>query len=63
LHNKPKAEVHPGQKLTGTKEEEEEEEEKKKKKKITSLQDYSSLQYSLSIDTENKCRFCIRCVK
>jgi hypothetical protein len=27
LHNKPKAEVHPGHKLTGTKEEEEEEEE------------------------------------
>jgi hypothetical protein len=27
LHNKPKAEVHPGHKLTGPKEEEEEEEE------------------------------------
>jgi hypothetical protein len=27
LHNKPKAAVHPGQKLTGPKEEEEEEEE------------------------------------
>jgi hypothetical protein len=27
LHNKPKAEVHPGQELTGPKEEEEEEEE------------------------------------
>jgi hypothetical protein len=28
LHNKPKAEMHPGHKLTGPKEEEEEEEEK-----------------------------------
>jgi hypothetical protein len=39
LHNKPKAEVHPGHKLTGSKEkeeeEEEEEEEEKKKKKIS----------------------------
>jgi hypothetical protein len=33
LDNKPKAEEHPGHKLTGPKEEEEEEEEKKKKMK------------------------------
>jgi hypothetical protein len=37
LHNKLKAEVHRGHKLTGPKEEEEE--EKKKKKKNTSAQD------------------------
>jgi hypothetical protein len=30
LHNKPKAEVHPGHKLTGPEEEEEVDEEKKK---------------------------------
>jgi hypothetical protein len=30
LHNKPKAEVHPGHKTTGPKEEEEEEEESQK---------------------------------
>jgi hypothetical protein len=30
LHNKPKAEVHTGHKLTGPKEEEEEEEEEKR---------------------------------
>jgi hypothetical protein len=34
LHNKPKAEVHPGHKLTGPKEEEE---KKKKKKKLKTL--------------------------
>jgi len=32
-------------------------------RKIMSLQDYSSLQYNLSLDTENKCQFCLRCVK
>jgi hypothetical protein len=32
LHNKPKAEVHPGHKLTGPKEEEEEEEEEEEAK-------------------------------
>jgi len=31
LHNKPKAEVHPGHKLTGPKEEDEEEEAESKK--------------------------------
>jgi hypothetical protein len=30
LHNKPKAEVHPGHKVTGEEEEEEEEEEKRR---------------------------------
>jgi hypothetical protein len=30
LHNKPKAEVHPGHKLTGPKEEEEEDDEKRR---------------------------------